>query len=57
MPLTKPDNCQVEPPYPLMKSEHVVMFSIRAPDFVAHQKHEDCSEEYPHLISECGMFE
>ena len=55
--MKKPDNCQVEPPYPLPPSAHVVTFSIRAPDQVAHQKHSDCKEEYPHLISECGMFQ
>lgn len=55
--LLKPDNCQVEPPYPLSKDTHVVVFSICDPDKVAHQKHADCDEEYPHPISECGMFE
>lgn len=53
----KPTSCRSEPPYPLPQSEHVVIFSLRAPDHVAHRKHRDCNEEYPHLISECGMFE
>lgn len=55
--LLKPDNCQVEPPYPLSSDIHVVVFSIRDPDQVAHGKHADCKEEYPHAITECGMFE
>ena len=54
--LYKPDNCQVEPPYPVASDEHVVVFSIRDPDNVAHKKHKDCAEEYPHPISDCGMF-
>lgn len=55
--LMKPDNCQVEPPYPTAPDVHVVVFSIRDPDRVAHRKHIDCDEEYPHRITECGMFE
>jgi hypothetical protein len=49
-----PTNCQVEPPYP--NAEHIVTFSIRAPDMTAHPPHVDCSESYPHLITECGVF-
>lgn len=53
----KPTNCQVEPPYPLASEEHVVVFSIRAPDDIAHRAHADCREEYPHSITDCGMFD
>ena len=50
-----PVNCSAEPPYP--GAEDVVTFSIRYPDMTAHQRHPDCKIEWPHLISECGVFE
>lgn len=50
----KPRDCSVEPPYP--GAEHMVTFSVRAPEMAGHLKHVDCAEEYPHLISECRMF-
>lgn len=48
-----PRNCQQEPPYPGLDT---VVFSLRAPDLVAHLAREDCPIETPHPIAECGAF-
>lgn len=49
-----PSNLGSEPPYPGLEP---VTFSLRYPDYVAHPSQFDCSDEYPHLISDCGLFD
>jgi hypothetical protein len=49
-----PTNLSAEPPYP--GAEHVVMLSIRFPDWTGHLAHPDCPREEPHPVAECGVY-
>jgi hypothetical protein len=44
-----PHNLSAEPPYPNCDT---VIFSIRAPDWTAHKRGDNCQIEQPHLISD-----
>lgn len=48
-----PTNLSCEPPYPEIET---VALILAAPDWTIHRVYADCSQDWPHLISECGMF-
>ena len=46
----------VAEPREWFKGLHVVMFSMRDPDWVLHKPSQRCSLEAPHEMSKCGEF-
>lgn len=45
--------------WPWARDPELVMFGVNwsdEPDRVLHRPHRDCSQESPHLMTECGRF-
>lgn len=48
-----PTNLVCEPRYPGVLT---VGFCLSGPDWAFHVINEQCDKDWPHLISECGMY-